>query len=97
LLPPSEPDENEEQEEGGLNWGEVYTELLCQTSLGYEEIGERTIPQIIAILQSKGKFIASGLLGIPGIAYESSSEPDPDKEHTVDEAMAIAALFSGFG
>lgn len=93
LLPPGEKKDKEEGEDG-LDWGEVYTELLCQTSLGYDEIGERTIPQIAAILKSKGKFIASGLLGLTGGEGE---EPEPDKEHSVDECMAVAAMFSGLG
>ncbi len=93
LLPPGEKKDKEEGEDG-LDWGEVYTELLCQTSMSYDEIGERTIPQITAILKSKGKFIASGLLGLSGGEGE---EAEPDREHTADEGMAIAAMFSGFG
>ena len=93
LLPPGEKKDKEEGEDG-LDWGEVYTELLCQTSLGYDEIGERTIPQIAAILKSKGKYIASGLLGLTG---GESEESEPDREHTVDEGMAIAAMFAGLG
>lgn len=93
LLPPGEKKDKEEGDEG-LDWGEVYTELLCQTSMGYDEIGERTIPQITAILQSKGKYIASGLLGL---SSGESEEAEPDREHTVDECMAIAAMFAGFG
>ena len=93
LLPPGEKKDKEEGDEG-LDWGEVYTELLCQTSMSYDEIGERTIPQITAILRSKGKYIASGLLGL---SSGESEEAEPDREHTTDEGMAIAAMFSGFG
>lgn len=89
LLPPGEKKDKEEGEDG-LDWGEVYTELLYQTSMSYDEIGERTIPQITAILKSKGKYIASGLPG-------EGEEAEPDREHTADEGMAIAAMFSGFG
>ncbi len=93
LLPPGEKKDKEEGEDG-LDWGEVYTELLCQTSMSYDEIGERTIPQITAILQSKGKYIASELLGL---SSGEGEEAEPDREHTTDEGMAIAAMFSGFG
>lgn len=93
LLPPGEKKDKEEGEDG-LDWGEVYTELLCQTSMSYDEIGERTIPQITAILKSKGKYIASGLLGL---SSGEGEEAEPDREHTADEGMAIAAMFSGFG
>ena len=94
MLPPKAKKDDEENDEEGLDWGEVYTELLCQTSMGYDEIGERTIPQITAILKSKGKFISPGLLGFSGGAIE---EAGPEQEHSVEDGMAIAALFANFG
>ena len=94
MLPPKAKKDDEEDGEEGLDWGEVYTELLCQTSMGYDEIGERTIPQITAILKSKGKFISPGLLGLSGGVAE---EAEPEQEHSVEDGMAIAAMFSGLG
>jgi hypothetical protein len=62
--------------------------------LGYDEIGERTIPQITAILKSKGKYIASGLLGLTGGESEAEEE-GPKRMQTTAERMAFAAKFNG--
>jgi len=93
LLPPGEKKDNKDDKEG-LDWGGVYVKLICQTSMGYDEIGERTIPQIKAILKDMDMFISPGLLGFSGGSLE---EPEPENEHSVDECMAAAAMFSGFG
>ena len=59
-----------DKEDGAENpkpdWAEVYADLLCHTSLSYEEISNRTIPQIDAIRSRLGKNIAIKI-GMPGI------------------------------
>ena len=46
------------------DWGKVYCRVLYHTSLGYEEIEERTIPQIMAILEGAGENISIHM-GLP--------------------------------
>ena len=80
------------------DWAEIYTDLLCHTSLSYEEISERTIPQIDAVRSKLGKNIAIKI-GIPGIfggALDIPSPPThPDKPPKLSEFMAFASAFDG--
>jgi len=65
---------------------------LVHTGLSYEEIGERTLPQIIAIMERLEKH--TGLeIGIPVKTEEKPAEPV--EEHTVEDALAFCALFKG--
>lgn len=80
------------------NWGKIYARLLYHTGMGYEEIAERTIPQIMAILDEAGENI-SLKIGIPGIfggALDIPSPPTPpDKPPKLSEFMAFASAFDG--
>ena len=82
------------------DWAEIYTDLLCHTSLSYEEISERTIPQIDAVRSKLGKNIAIKI-GIPGIfggaldTVPTSSPTHPDKPPKLSEFMAFASAFDG--
>lgn len=81
------------------NWGKIYARLLYHTGMGYEEIAERTIPQIMAILDEAGENI-SLKIGIPGIfggALDTTSSPSttPDKPPKLSEFMAFASAFDG--
>lgn len=80
------------------NWGKIYARLLYHTGMGYEEIAERTIPQIMAILDEAGENI-SLKIGIPGIfggALDTTSSPTPpDKPPKLSEFMAFASAFDG--
>jgi protein gp37 len=89
LLPP-----DRQKEKKPADWGEVFTTLLCHTNMNYEEIGERTLPQIIAIVERLEKHI--GLkIGVP-VRNEEVRE-EPAEEHTVEDAMRFVSLFAGVG
>jgi len=86
----------DKQKKENADWGEVFTTLICHTSMRYEEIGERTIPQLETILARLNKHI-SLKIGIP-IKEETSTREvarEATREHTVDEALAFCALFNG--
>lgn len=46
------------------DWADIYTTLLTHTSMSYEDIGKRSIPQLEAIMARLGKHI-SLKIGIP--------------------------------
>ena len=92
LLPPGEKKDKEEGEDG-LDWGEVYTELIAHTSLNYDQIGERTIPQIRAIRINLPKQVASKTFGFTG-GGETEEEEKPTQMQTVADRMAFAARFN---
>ena len=81
------------------DWGKIYARLLYHTGMRYDEIADRTIPQIMAILDEAGENI--GLkIGIPGIfggALDTipSSPTPPDKPPKLSEFMAFASAFDG--
>lgn len=81
------------------DWGKIYARLLYHTGMRYDEIAERTIPQIMAILDEAGENI--GLkIGIPGIfggALDTAppSPTPPDKPPKLSEFMAFASAFDG--
>lgn len=56
-------------------------------------MGERTLPQVEAILGRIGKHICLRA-GVP-IKDEDIVSGDPEEEHTVDDAMAFIAQFQG--
>jgi len=82
-----EPDNKEElikllwQNDHTPDWAEVYTDLLCHTSIPYEEIANRTIPQIDAIRSKLGKNIAIKI-GMPGIFGGALDKPPPTSSPT---------------
>jgi len=60
--------------------------------MNYEEIAERTIPQVEAVMARLGRHI--GLkIGVPMGTEEKRTEPA--REHSVDDAMAFCAMFNG--
>lgn len=79
------------------NWGKIYSLLLYHTNMCYEEIGNRTIPQIIAILNEAEENI-SIKLGIPGIFggvldKPSTTPPHVDKPPKLSEFAAFCSVF----
>ncbi|MFA5451405.1 MAG: hypothetical protein WC231_05405 [Dehalococcoidales bacterium] len=88
MLPPGEKKEIEPPD-----WGEAFTVLLAHTSIpGIPAIRKMTIPQIEAIIARLGKQINLGM----GVPYSAQTTvKDPDAEHSIDEAMAFCALFTG--
>lgn len=94
------PDKKDGAEPPKPDFAEVYTDLLCHTSLSYEEIGERTIPQIDAIRVRLGKNIALKV-GIPNI-FGGASNPTPPPEYTgerpkLSQFVEFANAFNGIG
>jgi len=61
--------------------------------MGYEEIAERTIPQVEAVMARLGRHICLKI-GVP-LSEKDSEGVKPREEHTVEQGMAFAALFSG--
>jgi len=68
---------------------------LAHTGLSYEEIGERTVPQVESILARIGRHICLKA-GVP-VGEGEAGNAEPEEEHTVEEGMAFAALFAGIG
>jgi len=66
---------------------------LAHTGLSYEEIGERTIPQVESILVRIGRHICLKA-GVP-VGEGDGGSAEPEDEHTVDDAIAFIAQFQG--
>jgi len=93
------PEEIGEAEDNEPDWGEVFTELLCHTSLDYEGICERTIPQIVTIHKNLGKHIEIKI-GFPGLfgfgMTDASTTPVglADKPPKLSEIIGFAERFN---
>jgi len=68
---------------------------LAHTGLSYEEIGERTVPQVESILVRIGRHICLKA-GVP-VGESETGNTESKEEHSVEDGMAFAALFSGIG
>lgn len=79
----------------GPDWAEVFADLLCHTSLDYEGILRRTIPQIEAIRSRLGKNISLkiGMPGLFGGALEKPIQENDGKPPKLSEFMAFASAF----
>lgn len=86
VLPSGEKEQNTP-----ADWGEVYTILLAHTSLSYDEIGKRTIPQVEAVMANLGRHVGLKV----GVPVGEGGGVEPKEEHTVDDAMAFVAAFTG--
>lgn len=79
-------------------WGKIYARLLYHTSMGYEEVANRTIPQIMAILAESGENIAVKI-GMPGGALGGAADnipPQPDgKPPKLSQFQEFAGMFNG--
>ena len=85
-----------QSEKGEVDWAEVYTKLLSHTTLTFEEIGKRTIPQLNAIGVRLDKHIEIKV-GMPlfgGGGDTTQDKPSPDKEHSVSDGFAFAAMLN---
>lgn len=76
------------------DWGEVFTLLISHTNMTYDEIGNRTIPQLEAVLGRIGRHI-SLKLGI----VDSPAKPPPGKAvpGKPPKTSTLRDLFSAFG
>lgn len=85
------------------DWAEVVTTLLCHTSMGYEEILDRTLPQIEHIMSHMDKHIDLGGFGIAMGGEVSSDTPMPEKPPSegktpkLSELAAFCGQFRGVG
>jgi hypothetical protein len=59
--------DNDKNSTNNGDWGEWYAELLCHTSMRYDEIGERSLAQLNAILVRLPKHIEIKKISIPGM------------------------------
>jgi hypothetical protein len=80
------------------NWAKIYSQLVCHTSIRYEEISNRTIPQIEAILAELPENI-SIKIGMPsGILAGTIETPEPTqntgKPPKLSEFMNFANAFN---
>jgi hypothetical protein len=74
------------------DWGEIYTMLLVHTSMQYEAIQKRTLPQINEIRANLPKHICMKA----GIPYKDPNEEvlsKPGKPNTITEFMSFVADF----
>lgn len=84
-----------------VDWARVFTKFLCLKLLSYEEIMERTIPQLNAISEKFPEFQNFGCPLLGGIGEGSGNgslshgATETDKEHSVSDGLAFAALFNG--
>lgn len=75
------------------NWGKIYARVLYHTGMCYEEIGRRTIPQIMAILDGAEENI-SLKMGLPNIFSGSNIQNNSTNEEASQED--VEAFFNGF-
>jgi hypothetical protein len=45
------------------DWGEIYTEIVCHTNIGYFEIGDLTMPALEAIMTRLGNSKSDDVYG----------------------------------
>jgi len=94
LLPPKNNDNEIEEDQEKLDWGEVYTELVCHTSMDFDQISERTIPQIRAIRLNLPKQMITNTFGFSIGGETEVKEDKPKQMQTVADRMAFAAKFN---
>ena len=95
--------QNDKNEDGAdklpeTDWGKVFSKLLCHTSLTYEDILNRTKPQLDAILSDLPENL-SLKIGIPGIFGGALDKTEPAKKTNkppkLSEFMAFANAYNG--
>lgn len=83
----------DEDSSGEADWGKVFTTILAQTSMSYEDILNRTIPQIEAIMENLPEQMSIKL----GIPFSGKPKAEAKEEHSVEDGFAFAAMFKGIG
>jgi len=81
-----------------VDWGKVFAEIVCHTSIDYFAIVEMTIPQIQAIKNELGPNI-SLKIGGPNL-FSDTATSTPIQENTgklpkLSELMNFASAFNG--
>lgn len=98
--PPQKDGASPEDKSPQPDWAEIYTDLLCHTSISPFDIPNLTIPQIDAIRARLGKHIPIKM-GIPGLfgndaANTNTAPPSrPDKPPKLSEFINFANMFNG--
>lgn len=96
-MAPSSPSNDKEEDENNKNpppnWGKIYARVLYHTGMGYEEIGRRTIPQIMAILDGAEENIAIKM-SMPNIFGSSNIQANSTNEESSQED--VEAFFNSF-
>lgn len=80
------------------NWAKIYSQIVCHTSIPYEQIANRTIPQIEAILSELPENI-SIKVGLPNGMFGGTSEASiPSQEDVkppkLSQFMSFANAFN---
>lgn len=75
------------------DWGEIFTFFVTSTNIKDDEVAKLTYPKLIAYMKKGGKYIAPNL-GFSAV-QGGSSPAEPEKEHSVEDAMQFVSLFSG--
>lgn len=101
MAPPSKKDgAGPEDKPPPPDWAEIYTDLLCHTSISPFDIPNLTILQIDAIRARLGKHIPIKM-GIPSLfgneATNTNATPPsrPDKAPKLSEFINFANMFNG--
>ena len=96
-MAPSDKKDGANSENTEPDWSEIYTDLLCHTSMHYDEISERTLPQIESIRKNLGKNIAIkiGMPGMFGGSTDNSNASPTGKASKISDFMNIANAFNG--
>lgn len=97
-MPSPDDKDNGEGEQSSPDWGEVFGDLVCHTSITHSEIPYMTIPQIEAYRKSIGKNIPLKI-GIPGMFSGASSLPSStlqrtDKPPKLSQFISFANAFN---
>lgn len=77
------------------NWADVFATFLSHTSMSYDEITERTIPQLEAIMAELGKHInlKRGITWETGIVSSSQPKGKKGKAPKLSELAAFCGNF----
>lgn len=93
--PPQKDGAGPEDKPPPPDWAEIYTDLLCHTSISPFDIPNMTIPQIDAIRARLGKHIPISM-GMPGLFGGALDTPTPssppDKPPKLSEFMHYASV-----
>ena len=94
-------EQSEEAENKDPDWGEIFTTIVSHTSITYEEILRRTIPQIEAVLDKLDRHIEIKIgmpaMGVGGASVErTESVPHglADKAPKISDFMMFANEFN---
>lgn len=93
-MPSPDDEKNGEGISDSPDWGEVFGDLVCHTSITHSEIPYLTLPQINNYRRSIGRNIPIKI-GIPNM-FGSSSTPSPSTPQEESTQEDVESFFNGF-